>query len=125
MSLKTGSGTQSGNIAPTRESVTQGIVSAIMLSCLMSSPAFAATLDPIQNIVNEIVTALTGPLGIAIGTLIIAGTGLGAAMGRLEWRTFFMAFIGLVMVYGAATIVAGIVATAGTGGGTPPAPVNP
>jgi len=124
MSLKTGSGTQSGNIAPTRESITQGIVSAIMLSCLISSPAFAATLDPIQNIVNEIVTALTGPLGIAIGTLIIAGTGLGAAMGRLEWRTFFMAFIGLVMVYGAATIVAGIVATAGTGS-APTTPTSP
>lgn len=123
MSLKIDSGTQSGNIAPTRESITQGIVSAIMLSCLISSPAFAATLDPIQNIVNEIVTALTGPLGIALGTLIIAGTGLGAAMGRLEWRTFFMAFIGLVMVYGAATIVAGIVSTAGTGS-TPP-PVTP
>ena len=122
MSLKTGSGTQSGNIAPTRESITQGIVSAIMLSCLIASPAFAATLDPIQNIVNEIVTALTGPLGIAIGTLIIAGTGLGAAMGRLEWRTFFMAFIGLVMVYGAATIVAGIVSTAGTTTTTPPSP---
>ena len=123
MSLKIDSGTQSGNIAPTRESITQGIVSAIMLSCLISSPAFAATLDPIQNIVNEIVAALTGPLGIAIGTLIIAGTGLGAAMGRLEWRTFFMAFIGLVMVYGAATIVAGIVTTAGTG--STPAPVTP
>lgn len=123
MSLKIDSGTRSGNIAPTRESITQGIVSAIMLSCLISSPAFAATLDPIQNIVNEIVTALTGPLGIALGTLIIAGTGLGAAMGRLEWRTFFMAFIGLVMVYGAATIVAGIVSTAGTGS-TPP-PVTP
>lgn len=84
----------------------------LLVACLMATPALAATLDPIQNIVDEIVTALTGPLGIAIGTLIIAGTGLGAAMGRLEWRTFFMAFIGLVMVYGAATIVAGIVATA-------------
>ena len=84
----------------------------LLAACLMATPALAATLDPIQNIVDEIVTALTGPLGIAIGTLIIAGTGLGAAMGRLEWRTFFMAFIGLVMVYGAATIVAGIVATA-------------
>ncbi len=93
----------------------------LLMACLAASPAFAATLDPIQNIVDEIVTALTGPLGIAIGTLIIAGTGLGAAMGRLEWRTFFMAFIGLVMVYGAATIVAGIVSTAGTGS-TPPAP---
>jgi len=84
----------------------------LLTACLMASPALAATLDPIQSIVDEIVTALTGPLGVALGTLIIAGTGLGAAMGRLEWRTFFMAFIGLVMVYGAATIVAGIVATA-------------
>ena len=87
----------------------------------VATPAAAATLDPLQNIIDEIVTFITGPGGIALGTIVIAAAGLGAAMGRLEWRSFFMSFVGLVMVFGAATIVDGIVATSGaSGGGTPP-----
>ncbi len=86
---------------------------ALTIVTLIATPAYAATLDPLQNIINEIVTFITGPGGIAIGTIVIAGAGLGAAMGRFEWRTFFMAFVGLVMVFGAGTIVSGIVTTSG------------
>jgi len=86
---------------------------ALLVFVAIASPAYAATLDPLQNIIDEIVTFITGPGGIAIGTIVIAGAGLSAAMGRMEWRTFFMAFVGLVMVFGASTIVSGIVTTSG------------
>lgn len=86
---------------------------ALLVFAAIATPAYAATLDPLQNIIDEIVTFITGPGGIAIGTIVIAGAGLSAAMGRMEWRTFFMAFVGLVMVFGASTIVSGIVTTSG------------
>ena len=89
------------------------LITAALALALAPSLAEAATLDPVQRIVDEIVTFLTGPLGAAIGTLIVAGVGLGAAIGRVEWRTFFMTFVGLVLVFGAATVVQGIQATAG------------
>jgi len=91
---------------------------ALMTFVVLATPAYAATLDPLQSIIDEIVAFITGPGGIAIGTIVIAATGLGAAMGRMEWRTFFMAFVGLVMVFGASTIVGGIVTTSGSGGTT-------
>ena len=94
---------------------TTRLTCALMALLFVATPAVAATLDPLQNIIDEIVTFITGPGGIALGTIVIAATGLGAAMGRFEWRTFFMAFVGLVMVFGASTIVGGIVSTAGTG----------
>lgn len=98
-----------------RNTVIQSLRNAILVLfwAMVATPARAATLDPLQNIIDEIVTFITGPGGIAIGTIVVAGAGLGAAMGRLEWRTFFMTFVGLVMVFGAATIVEGIVSTAG------------
>lgn len=89
------------------------IICPLMALAVIATPAYAATLDPLQSIIDEIVAFITGPGGIALGTIVIAATGLGAAMGRFEWRTFFMAFIGLVMVFGASTIVGGIVATSG------------
>lgn len=61
---------------------------ALLVFVAIASPAYAATLDPLQNIIDEIVTFITGPGGIAIGTIVIAGAGLSAAMGRMEWRTF-------------------------------------
>lgn len=92
------------------------LTGALMALAIAATPAYAATLDPLQNIIDEIVAFITGPGGIALGTIVIAATGLGAAMGRFEWRTFFMAFIGLVMVFGASTIVGGIVTTSGGSG---------
>jgi len=93
---------------------------ALLVFATAPMPAYAATLDPLQNIIDEIVAFITGPGGIALGTIVIAATGLGAAMGRFEWRTFFMAFVGLVMVFGASTIVSGIVSTSsGSSAATP------
>lgn len=96
---------------------------ALMALAVVATPVYAATLDPLQNIIDEIVDFITGPGGIALGTIVIAATGLGAAMGRFEWRTFFMAFVGLVMVFGASTIVGGIVST--SGGSSTAAPASP
>lgn len=96
---------------------------ALLVFAIAATPAYAATLDPLQNIIDEIVAFITGPGGIALGTIVIAATGLGAAMGRFEWRTFFMAFVGLVMVFGASTIVSGIVST--SGGSSVASPASP
>lgn len=96
------------------------LVLTVLAFATLATPAYAATLDPLQNIIDEIVDFITGPGGIAIGTLVIAGTGLAATMGRVEWRTFFMAFVGLVMVFGASTIVGGIVTTSGGSATTTP-----
>lgn len=74
---------------------------------LCSTPAFAQDLSPIQNMLTAIVAALTGPIGIAVATLAVVGTGFMCMMGRLNWGWFASVVIGIVLIIYAGTIVAG------------------
>ena len=56
---------------------------------------------------TAIVAALTGPIGIAVATLAVVGTGFMCMMGRLNWGWFASVVIGIVLIIYAGTIVAG------------------
>ena len=71
---------------------------------VMADPALAQNLDPLENMLQTVVDALTGPIGRLVGIL-----GLVAA-GRLNWPLFLAIFLGIVLVFSAATIIDGFAA---------------
>lgn len=74
---------------------------------LLAAPAFAQDLSPIQTMLETVEAALTGPIGIAVATLAVIGTGFMCMMGRLNWGWFASVIIGIVLIFSASTIVAG------------------
>jgi type IV secretion system protein VirB2 len=77
------------------------------IALLLATPAHAQDLSPIQNMLESVEAALTGPIGIAIATLAVIGTGFMCMMGRLNWGWFASVIIGIVLIFSAGTIVAG------------------
>ncbi|MGH1355987.1 MAG: TrbC/VirB2 family protein [Thalassovita sp.] len=81
------------------------VLTAVALSA--ASAANAQDLSPIQNMLETVEAALTGPIGIAVATLAVIGTGFMCMMGRLNWGWFASVIIGIVLIFSAGTIVAG------------------
>lgn len=79
----------------------------IGLLAFWASPALAQDLSPIQTMLETIEAALTGPIGIAVATLAVIGTGFMCMMGRLNWGWFASVVIGIVLIFSAGTIVDG------------------
>ncbi|MGR3622384.1 TrbC/VirB2 family protein [Pseudophaeobacter sp.] len=86
---------------------TQKAAVLVAFAIVMSSPAQAQDLSPIQNMLESVEAALTGPIGIAVATLAVIGTGFMCMMGRLNWGWFASVIIGIVLIFSAGTIVAG------------------
>ncbi|SFK24334.1 TrbC/VirB2 family protein [Celeribacter neptunius] len=74
---------------------------------VFTTPALAQDLSPIQTMLETVEAALTGPIGIAVATLAVIGTGFMCMMGRLNWGWFASVIIGIVLIFSANTIVAG------------------
>ena len=72
-----------------------------------ASPAAAQDLSPITGFFTTIGTALTSTLGRAIGLVALAAVGLLFMTGRMNWAFAASIAIGLVILFGAATILAG------------------
>ena len=80
---------------------------ALALLVAGTTRANAQDLSPIQNVLETVEAALTGPIGIAVATLAVIGTGFMCMMGRLNWGWFASVIVGIVLIFSAGTIVAG------------------
>jgi len=80
------------------------VIGAVLL---WATPALAQDLSPIQTMLKTVEAALTGPIGIAVATLAVIGTGFMCMMGRLNWGWFASVVIGIVLIFSAGTIVDG------------------
>lgn len=80
---------------------------AVIAIALFGNPALAQDLSPLTNFLETIVDAVTGPIGRLIAILAIAGAGIMALTGRINWMAFIYIFIGVVLIFSAATIVDG------------------
>lgn len=85
----------------------QYLLSAATSLAVIASPAIAQDLSPIQTMLETVEAALTGPIGIAVSTLAVIGTGFMSMMGRLNWGWFASVVVGIVLIFSAGTIVAG------------------
>ncbi|MHA6268354.1 TrbC/VirB2 family protein [Aliiroseovarius sp. CAU 1755] len=83
------------------------LLPAASVLALFSAPTFAQDLSPIQTMLETVEAALTGPIGIAVATLAVIGTGFMCMMGRLNWGWFASVIIGIVLIFSAGTIVDG------------------
>jgi type IV secretion system protein VirB2 len=75
-----------------------------------ASPALAQSIDlsPVQNLLQGIVDAITGPLGIVIGTLALIGVFLSWLFGILDFRQALWVVVAIAGIAAAPTIVAAI-----------------
>ncbi len=73
----------------------------------VAAPALAQDLSPINTMFTTIGTALTGPLGRAIGLVALAAVGIAFFTGRMNWMFAGSVVLGLAMLFGAGTILAG------------------
>ncbi|WP_425041480.1 TrbC/VirB2 family protein [Primorskyibacter sp. S187A] len=75
-----------------------------------ASPALAQSIDlsPIQTLLQGIVDAITGPLGIVIGTLALIGVFLSWLFGILDFRQALWVLVAIAGIAAAPTIVAAI-----------------
>ena len=80
---------------------------AFGIGLVAASPALAQDLSPITSMLNSIGTALTGPVGRALGLVALAAVGILFMLGRMNWMFAASIFVGLVILFGASTILAG------------------
>lgn len=87
----------------------RGAPAALALIAI-ADPALAQSIDlsPVQNVLQGIVDAITGPLGITIGTLALIGVFLSWLFGILDFRQALWVVVAIAGIAAAPTIVAAI-----------------
>ena len=80
---------------------------------LSSSAAFAQQADPqgsgpIVNALSWLQGTLLGNVATAVAVMAVAAVGFGMLTGRMNWRFGATVIIGVFILFGAASIVAGI-----------------
>ena len=91
---------------------------AIPLFALWSAPTFASTIDPegsgvLISAVDWLQGTLLGTVATVIAVIAIAGVGFMMLTGRMDWRRGGIVILGCFIIFGAASIVAGIRSAAG------------
>ena len=84
------------------------VAAAIISLVFVSTPALAQDLSPINTFFTTLGTALTGTTGRAIGLVALASVGIFFLMGRMNWAFAGSVVLGLVILFGAGTILSGI-----------------
>ena len=87
-------------------------VATLALFLLVAEPALAQSIDlsPIQDLLQGIVDALTGPLGVVIATLAVLGVFLSWFFNIIDLRQALWVLVGIAGVAAAPTIVAAVFA---------------
>ena len=67
--------------------------------------AWAQALAPIATVATNIATALQGPFAIAVATIGLIGCGFMAMSGRMPWGSAIAVIGGIILIFGAATLV--------------------
>ena len=81
-----------------------------LLWVLSAHPALAQDLSPVSDMIDNLITALTGPIGRGLSVLALVGAGVMMFFGRLNWPVFVAIFVGVVLIFSAEAIVDGFAA---------------
>ncbi len=74
--------------------------------------AWAQDLTPVATVAGNIAAALTGDFATAVATIGLVGCGFLAMSGRMPWSAAIAVIAGIVLIFGAATLVTEISAVA-------------
>ena len=82
----------------------------LLTGLALASPARAQEIDlsPVQNVLQGIVDALTGPLGLVLGTLALIGVFVTWLLGYIDFQRALYVVVAVVGVAAAPTIVGAI-----------------
>lgn len=61
--------------------------------------------NAIQQVMCNVVIALTGTTGKAIATVAVIAVGVGALLGKISWGMALIVALGIALVFGASSIV--------------------
>ena len=86
---------------------TPALTLAAFAMMLAAAPAMAQDLSPINTFFTTLGTALTGATGRAIGLVALAAVGILFLFGRMNMGFAVSICVGLVVLFGAATILGG------------------
>ncbi|WP_371228002.1 TrbC/VirB2 family protein [Roseovarius sp. 2305UL8-3] len=86
------------------------ILTVLTVLVMLAEPAMAQSIDlsPIQELLQGIVDALTGPLGVVIATLAVIGVFLSWFFNIIDLRQALWVLVGIAGVAAAPTIVAAV-----------------
>ena len=86
------------------------LIKCALLFMIIAEPAIAQTIDlsPIQALLQGIVNALTGPLGVVIATLAVLGIFLSWFFNIIDLRQALWVLVGIGGIAAAPTIVAAV-----------------
>ena len=82
--------------------------------------AWAQDLSPVVDVTENIAKALTGTFATAVGTIGLVGCGILAMSGRMPWGAAISVVLGIILIFGAGTIVGEIAGEAGGTAGVAP-----
>ncbi|MFG6589009.1 TrbC/VirB2 family protein [Sulfitobacter sp. MOLA879] len=90
--------------------LTKSLITLAALLIISAEPALAQSIDlsPIQSLLQGIVDALTGPLGVVIATLAVLGVFLSWFFNIIDLRQALWVLVGIAGVAAAPTIVAAV-----------------
>lgn len=79
---------------------------AIML--VTTTPSAAQNFNGVNTFLHNIVTAITGPIGIAVSSLAVMAVGFSFMIGRMDWTFAVSVILGIAIVFGGASFVGGL-----------------
>lgn len=82
-------------------------LAALAAAMILGGPAMAQDLSPIDTFFGTLGAALTGTTGRAIGLVALAAVGIMFLFGRMNMGFAVSICVGLVILFGAATILGG------------------
>ena len=83
------------------------------VAAVIAGPTVAQDLSPLNTFFTTLGNALSGPTGRAIGLVAICAVGIAFLFGRMNLGLAVSICVGLVILFGAATILSGMGAGAG------------
>ncbi|WP_182548936.1 TrbC/VirB2 family protein [Phyllobacterium myrsinacearum] len=85
---------------------TRGVVALIALSIPMDCALAQTGLQPVQSVLQTLISILTGPIASMIAILAVISCGFLAWTGRFTWGIAGSVIMGIVLVFGSTQIVA-------------------
>lgn len=85
---------------------------AMIAFCAFAVLPEMASAAPWDSMGTQVIAIFTGGLARSIAILAVIGCGVGAAIGRLQWSWAISIIVGIVLIFGATSIVDYFIAAA-------------
>ncbi len=85
-------------------------LSIVAITLISTNPSFAQNFSGVTTFLQSIVTAITGPIGVAVSAIAVIAVGFSFMTGRMDWTFAVSVVVGIAIVFGGASFVQGITA---------------